>query len=648
MAFPRRFNFFLIAGVFVLHAVTLSQTGNQVDTEQLAAMEMKAYSGKQRPLLSNAQNNYDIFYTRCNWKVDPNVNYIRGDITTYFKPESPGFNVIEFDLSHLLTVDSVVYHGLKISFLHQNTHLLRITLPGTVAMGSRDSVTVYYQGVPSPSGLGSFSKSTHGSDPIIWTLSEPYGARDWWPCKQNLADKIDSIDIWVTCPQTYKVASNGLLISESVSGTDKTCHWKSRYPITTYLVAIAVTNYVSFTQVLSVPSGTVPIVNYVYPENLSSALMETEGIIDIMKLYDSLLIPYPFSAEKYGHAQFGWGGGMEHQTMSFMYGFDYSLMAHECAHQWFGDHVTCGSWQEIWLNEGFATYLEGLTLERYKPANWAIWKSSKVRGITSQADGSVFCRDTTNNVRIFDSRLTYDKGAYLLRMLRWKLGTRAFFNGLKNYLSDPQTAGKFGKTTYLKSHLEASSGKNLTRFFDQWYYNEGYPSYDVVWKKVGNTVTVTIEQKTSHPSVSFFEMPVPIKFSGPDKDTLLAFDHTYSGQQFTCTIPFEISWAEFDPDLQLISRNNHVAVLFELSSDPDLIKLFPNPVDKSLYIKMMVDAERINTIEITDVLGKKITEISVPGSQNNYELDVSSLDKAFYYLTVKTTRKRYYSKFLKL
>ena len=113
-------------------------------------------------------------------------------------------------------------------------------------------------------------------------------------------------------------------------------------------------------------------------------------------------------------------------------------------------------------------------------------------------------------------------------------------------------------------------------------------------------------------------------------------------------IPFTVNWAEFDPDLQLISRDNHVAVLFELSSDPSLIKIYPNPVDKNLGIKMMVDAERIKSVEITNVLGKKITEFLLPDSPNNYDLDVSTLDKAVYYLTVKTTRKRYHLKFLKL
>lgn len=638
---------FITVVFFLSYAVVWSQVQKNDSWDQLIESERKAYEHKQRPALSAAQNNYDIIYTRCNWAIDPTVTYIAGDITTYFKPTTALFSTIEFDLSSALKVDSVLYHGFKVSFTHNSKHLVTINLPIIVPVGISDSITVFYQGEPAGSGMGSFARSTHSNEPVIWTLSEPYGARDWWPCKQNLVDKIDSIDIIVTCPQPYKAASNGLLVSETVIGTKKVTHWKSRYPITTYLVAIAVTNYAEFTQVLSVPSGTLPILNYVYPENLSNAINESAGIIGIMQLFDSLLIPYPFSKEKYGHAQFGWGGGMEHQTMSFMYSFDYGLMAHEVAHQWFGDHVTCGSWQEIWLNEGFATYLEGLAQERYYPATWEIWKTSKVKYITSEDDGMVFCADTTNNIRTFDGRLSYDKGAYILRMLRWKIGSKAFFEGLKNYLNDPKIAGKFGKTSYLKEHLEATGGKSLTKFFDQWYYKEGFPSYVVEWKQVSNTVTVTIDQKTSHHSVSFFEMPVPVQFGNGEKDTILVFDNTYSGQQFTCTLPFSANWAMFDPELQLLSKNNHVAVLYELSSDPDLIKIYPNPAHTKLEVKMMIDAERIIDINVIDLLGKTILSPGISSSQSSYELDVAELPLAMYYLQVKTSRKTYRSKFVK-
>lgn len=637
-----------IALLLCLLSLFKGRAQDTVDRDFFIQQERKGFEALSRPQKEAAENTYNVIYNHCHWTIDPADNFIAGVVTTWFKPQTGNFNRMEFDLSSRLTVDSVKYHNSKLPFTHFSNHIVRISLPSVLPQAQTDSITVYYRGVPSASGLGSFAQSTHSSVPVVWTLSEPYGARDWWPCKQNLSDKIDSIDVFVTCPQQYKAASNGLLLSETINGTDKTAHWKSRYPIATYLVAIAITNYAVFTQTLTVPSGTLPIVNYVYPEALASAQEQTKGIIGIMQLFDSLFIPYPFSKEKYGHAQFGWGGGMEHQTMSFMYGFDYSLMAHECAHQWFGDHVTCGSWQEIWLNEGFATYLEGLCLERYFPENWMDWRSNKIKGITSQPGGSVFCEDTTVNTRIFDGRLTYDKGAYLLRMLRWKTGDDAFFKGIRNYLNDPVTAGKFGKTAYLRQHLEATSGKSLTRFFNQWLYGQGYPSYEVTWKKSGNTVTVTIGQRTSHQSVPFFEMPVPVLFSGEGGDTLMVFDHTWSGQQFTCTIPFAVSFAYFDPEMQLLSKSNHVSVLYELPANTDPITVFPNPADKSILIRMLVDAERISGISIIDGLGKTVMKGSTALSVSSYEMDVSTLPDGVYYIMITTTRTRYRSKFVKL
>ncbi len=611
--------------------------------------EKKGWLAWQRPQQATAKNNYDIIYTRCEWKIDPAVLYIRGAVTSWFRPGASGFTSMEFDLSAALTVDSVKYHGQRLDFSHYSWHILKIGLPTPLTAGQKDSLTIFYGGKPVGSGMGSFAQGTHSNTPALWTLSEPYGARDWWPCKQDLADKIDSIDLVVTCPQQYKVAANGLLMSEVINGNDKTCHWKSRYPIATYLVAIAATNYVVFTQTLTVPTGTVPIVNYVYPEFLMEAQEQAKGITDIMRLFDSLFIPYPFSKEKYGHAQFGWGGGMEHQTMSFMYGLDFALMAHECAHHWFGDHVTCGSWQEIWLNEGFATYLEGLCAERYSAgAVWLDWRTSKIREITSKPDGSVFCEDTSSVGRVFDHRLTYFKGAYLLRMLRWKTGDDAFFKGLKNYLNDPKIAGRFGKTSYLREHLEITSGMNLRPFFDQWYYGQGHPSYGVEWKQSGKTITVTITQETSHQSVPFFAMPVPVLFTGTNRDTLLVFDHLHSGQQFTAEVPFEVLQATFDPEFQLLSKNNRVSAIYELKSGKVPLEVVPNPALDKLSVRLLTEADRIRSLRISDALGKNVIDVASSLSLSSCDVDVSTLPQGVYFVTVKTGRGWYRTKFVKL
>ncbi len=526
---------------------------------ELVNMEGKAHRYIELPLALSIPDNYDLKYHRFNWRVDPAVRYIQGSVTSYFVPKASGFIEVNFDLSISLTTDSVKYHGSTRPFTHSASDVLKITLPSVIPTNTLDSIIVYYHGVPPNNGLGSFTTSTHNSTPVMWTLSEPFGAKEWWPCKQNLNDKVDSIDVYVTTPQAYRVASIGKLISETQSGSDKIYRWQSHYPIEAYLMAFAVTNFSVYSHYLPMGAGeTLEVLNYVYPENLATAQSQTPGILNVISLYDSLIIPYPFAKEKYGHCQFGWGGGMEHQTMSFVTNFSHSLIAHECAHQWFGDMVTCGSWQDIWLNEGFATYLEGLSQEFLFPANWYNWKLSKKNNITSVSSGSVLCDDTLNINRIFSSRLTYNKGAYLLHMLRWKLGDATFYQSLRNYLNDPALSFNYAKTPNLISHLEAASGQSLTTFFSQWYYKQGYPTYQVSWHRNGNDVVVKLNQTTSHASVTFFEMPVPIRFTAAGFDTTLVFNHTFSGQVFTRTINFPATTASFDPELWLLSGNNTV------------------------------------------------------------------------------------------
>ncbi|MCK4562841.1 MAG: peptidase M1, partial [Flavobacteriaceae bacterium] len=275
--------------------------------------------------------NYDLKYHRLEWQVDPAIAFINGVVTSYFKA-TDDLNNITFDLANNMTVSNVSQRNINLSFSQNSSDELIITLPNTQNSGVLDSLTITYSGNPISSGFGSFEINTHGSSnaPVLWTLSEPYGAKGWWPCKQDLIDKVDSIDIFITHPKQYKAASNGLLKSEIVLGNNTTTHWKHKYPIPAYLIAIAVTDYSVYNDHVNI--GDFDVVNYVYPETLQATKNATAITPNIMDLYGNLFELYPFADEKYGHAEFGWGGGMEHTTMTFMGGWSRGLIAHELAH----------------------------------------------------------------------------------------------------------------------------------------------------------------------------------------------------------------------------------------------------------------------------------------------------------------------------
>lgn len=621
---------------------------NPADLDQIAEAEAKANLGKITTPVLAPSGDFDVRYQRMEWQIDPAVNYIRGAITTRFETKVAGFNAVYFDLMDALTVDSVRYHGVAVAFAH-NSNVVTITLPNSLPAGTTDSLTVYYQGAPPNTGFGSFIQTNHAGTPIIWTLSEPYGARDWWPCKQDLTDKIDSIDILVTCSSDYRAASNGLLVSEADAGPgQKTYHWRHRYPIACYLVAIAVTNYAQYYDFAEIQTGTLPILNYVFPENLGTAQNQTHWVVPVLEFYDSLFIPYPFHQEKYGHAQFGWGGGMEHQTMSFMVNFDYELMAHELAHQWFGDHVTCGSWEDIWLNEGFATYLSGLCYERFSTNQiWPAFKFNRIANVCSQPGGSVWVNDTTSVGRIFSGRLSYSKGAMVLHMLRWTVGDSAFFAGIRNYLNAPGISGNFARTTDLRSYLEATSGQNLDWYFNDWFLGEGFPTYHVEWSQAGNTVWVNIQQTQSSPAVDFFEVPVPLRFKSGNQTFDVRLTPTASGQNFQVTVPFAADELQFDPDLWLISANNTVTKVAVGTDEPESfpVMVSPNPTSGKVSVSG-ADGHSPDAIRVFDGQGKlvlavensngAVTEIDLGGlPAGTYELKISEGEKTATRMLVK-------------
>lgn len=623
----------IIAGNIHAQIDLTSQIKNNEGAEMCSHTKSSMLNKQLIGMQSFAANNINITYTRAQWYINPSVSYIKGSVTPYFKITGNQVSRINFELDTSMIVDSVIYHGSPVTFADSAAYLLNIYLPLPLSLNTIDSLTIYYQGSPGSSGFGSFIQDTHSGSPVIWTLSEPYGAREWWPCKNDLSDKIDSLDVYVSCPNGNRAASNGLLVNEYSIGNTKIYHWKHRHPIATYLVAIAVTNYAVYSDFAQLQNANVEILNYIYPEDSANAASSTPATITSMQLYSNLFLDYPFADEKYGHAQFGWGGGMEHQTMSFMGGFSHELTAHELAHQWFGDMITCGSWHDIWLNEGFATYLTGLTYEHMPNyPYWENWKSGKIAHIISASNGSVYCDDTTSVNRIFSSRLSYSKGAYVLHMLRWVCGDSAFFQGIKNYLNDVNLKNHYAKTADLKHHLELSSGLNLTEFFNDWYYGQGFPTYNVSAVDYGSgNIEVAINQFTSDPSVSFFEMPVPIYFSGQGMDTIVVLNNTLQGQIFTVNLPFTPDTVLFDIDKHIVCQSavNLTIGMKQVASDYS-IRIFPNPVNEEFTIKM--DGEKADFIEIIGTDGRMI--FRKENVNNALKLDIGYLATGIYMVRI--------------
>lgn len=597
---------------------------------KIAEAEMKSASATMNFSVNPNTLNYDITYQKLEFTVDPAVYFINGKVTTTFTALSSMSNVI-FDLTDDLTVSSVKQNNVPITF-SQTAEELTINLSNTLTTGNSATVEIIYSGAPS-STEDAFTTSTHAGTPILWTLSEPYGARDWWPCKQDMNDKVDSIDVYITAPSQYVSVSNGVEIGQVINlNGSKTTHFSHGHPIPAYLVAIAVTNYQIFTQNAGTAPDTFPIVNYLYPENFATASNNVAVTLPIMDLYETLFETYPFSDEKYGHAQFGWGGGMEHTTVSFMGGFSRELIAHELGHQWFGDKVTCASWNDIWLNEGFATYLSGLVIENLDGnPQFRSWKNSLISNITSQNGGSVYVPEAliSSVNRIFSSRLTYNKGAMVVNMLHFKLGDTNFFQGLKNYLADTNLAYKYVQTSDLQSHLETVSGLSLTEFFDDWIYGEGFPSYQFqVQNLANNQVNITVNQTQSSTTVSFFEMPLPVRLFGANGEQLdVILNNINNNQSFLETVPFVVTSMTFDPEKQIISKNNLVTLDTTQVAQNTIMRLYPNPTSSLLHLQVPNEM-KIEKVIFYTTLGQIIST----STQTSW--DVSSFANGVYFLKV--------------
>ena len=571
---------------------------------------------------------YDVVFQRLSFNVDPSIYYIKGAVDVNYK-SFENLDSLVLNLSDSLNIDSIKQRGNMLNYSHQ-CGLINIDIQN-ISTGSLDSICIYYQGEPSRNNHAFFISVQDSINyiPVLATLSEPYGASDWWPCKNNLDDKIDSVDINITCPSNNIGVSLGLLTNSVSHGIETTYMWKHRFPVAPYLVSIAVSDYYEYHSYINTKNNdSILFLNYLYQDNLSQKEINIDKTELFVNIYDSLFINYPFKKEKYGHVEFPILGGMEHQTISSMGRFDFEIISHELAHQWFGDYLTCGSWEDLWLNEGFATYCTGLCYENYQDAYWyPFWKEVEVSKITADSTGTVLPVDTLDQSILFSSRLTYRKASYILHMIRWTIGDEDFFQSIRNYLNDTDLSFSFVRTPNLINHFEQQADTSLTEFMDDWFYGEGYPIYHVEWSQSENhQLLIELNQSSVLNDGRFFKLFVPIQLIGENDTLNLRLNNQYNQQQFIVDIPFVVDTVLFDPGLWLISKNSLVD-LSVIQVMKDRIMVFPNPTYDFVNV---ISKQKIESIDVFNIEGRLVLTTS------NLRINMSNFVKGVYYLKIKT------------
>ncbi len=622
---------------------------------QCQAAKIKAYEkfNSSKFTYYPGDNSIDVTY----YKLDLNISYSPQQISGYVQIDgkSTQNNLQSFflDLQDALTADSVVSEDGQLSFTHA-LNRLNITFPTAIDSGSAFSIKVYYHGVPGSSGFGSFEFSSHSGHPIIWTLSEPYGASDWFPCKDTPADKVDSSDVIVTADEIFYTISNGTLVSDVNNGDGtRTIHWKNHHPIAQYLISLAMTNYQEYQNTFTYDGQTIPVRHFNYPENLDNSRRSLlDKTVNMLQYYSDTYSIYPYMDEKYGHAEFGWIGGMEHQTITSIGSYGETIIAHELAHQWFGDKVTCADWHHIWLNEGFATYSEALWLGHAYGQGSYTDRINQYMTYAKYATGSIYVQNINDVWEIFDYYRSYAKAAVVLHMLRGILGDEDFFETLRTYVNKPGLAYNVATTEDFQAVAEEVSGKDLGYFFSEWIYGENYPTYSVSWESgIYNghwEAHITINQ-SANTTPRFFTMPVQVLIHTSAGDTLCTLFNNAISQTFVVQLRAQPTSIEFDPNNWILKDvtgvssagdNSEATVKFSLEQN------YPNPFNPTTTIAYSIpsvgtknfSSQRTVQLKIYDVLGREIATLvnkkQTPGFYK-VKFDASKLNSGVYFYTLR-------------
>jgi len=504
--------------------------------------------GKYNP---KSQRAVDVKHYLINLDLYPEQEKIIGDVTISLKINDKQSDRFEINLYDNFKIREIQINGEQAKY--EQTEKVLTVLKKNKESDSAD-VRIKYEGTPKSLGFGSFNFEEVDGHLQTYTLSEPIFASTWFPCI-DLPDDKALLDIYVTNDSSNISLSNGKLLDVKSNKTRRTYHWKTFYPIATYLIAVYSGNYKTFSErYRSVSGDSLNIAYYALPKNIDDAKKDFSGHSSYIKVFEELFGPYPFIKEKYSVAEFWWqGGAMENQTLTgigsnFISGLRLStdVLIHELSHHWWGDAVTPKTWKDIWLNEGFATYSVALYWE--KKAGFSALQSTMMTRFEIP-DGTLYNPGNT----LFSS-LVYNKGAWVLHMLRKEVGDNIFFKILKEYFLKYKYRN--ASTDDFKNLCEKISKKNLNQFFNQWVYKgEGIIEIEADWKQIqSNNLEIRIKQLQK--GYDIYKFPIDIKLIYDKQDDFNVSTVYVSSKDTVINIQSKKKPSKviFDPDKWLLKR----------------------------------------------------------------------------------------------
>ena len=547
-------------------------------------------------------------------EVPPTVD---GTVRITIRSLAAGLSTIHIDADDCLTISQVSkVGGPALGWSHVGD-LVTISLSPALGEDEEIEIEIVYDGDPTLAAEEGLFFTSYDGQSIIYSLSEPWSARTWWPCKDYPDDKA-TFEIYLSVPDIMFAASNGTYlgyVDETQWGRDyRRYHWVESYPMPTYLASIAASDYVELNdEYIYAPGETMQVVHYVLPSKVSQSETDFDIAVPALEFFSSIFGEYPFVDEKYGIAMCNFGGGMEHQTLT-SYGaslvtgthaYDW-IYVHELAHQWFGDLITCKDWTHIWLNEGFASYSEALWFEHLEgPAKLKSYMESEDN--IYYWSGPILRDPDVSDPWYYFNSVVYDKASWVLHMLRHIMGDGDFFAAMLDYATDPRFMYAYAETDDFIGICEVHYGGALDWFFDPWLtrddrlqYEWTYNSYTIESREI---LTITVDQLQP----LLYTMPVDFRISTDAGviDTVFWVDDEH--EEFQLELAGSVVGVRMDPghwilcDQQLVTagEETHPAATY-------LAQNYPNPFNPLTTIEFNLSADGDVLLQVFDLRGSLV------------------------------------------